>query len=653
MAEAGGLDAGELVREATRRAGRGAGGGAGGLDLALGLQVCEVVAGAGAGAAGAAAGALQRALKGRSPLQVRLALALTDLLLRECGAGFLRHLPAQAFFSTYMNMVNNIRFTHAAHDGEEWLEVLEVALQYPAEWAACAAPLGAEFPVFQALAGHLATQKDLVALRAPLPPQVPGGGVQGERGRRGGGEGSDGGEGAGLAAPGSVPAEMAAARRLAGHLSAMVLDAQRQVGKSFQHQITVNSDVIQDLCSACARARGTLSDSVQRAVSGSSQAAAIEGVALADIFALTDEIDTLLPQCGWVGDTPPKISIRPGRARPNPAVDSAERPGGVRKWPQASAGSSPFSSTHSPGVTPGRSPRRPRKMRSLDSEEQWVVDAEACLALVEQKLGEGVPVHKERAPRPGMPLLVLDLDSTLVDFKDFKAYGEGDELAVAAACRPFLHEFLERVREHFDVVLWSRSTWEALQLKLSELGHLDGPEAGAGQGMSDDGGGAGGEGRGGAGGAGPFRYIMVLDRAATLDTPVRSVEGSEVVLSSVKPLRFIWDRFPGHYGPHNTVHVDDVQRNFLLNPQNGLLISPWQSTGPGGNPQQQSHSLRDRELEYLLQYLVELAQSSPGSWEGRDHSRWRQDVLMSIAEKKLAQQQIYREKGAARAGVGD
>ena len=182
MAEAGGLDAGELVREATRRAGRGAGGGAGGLDLALGLQVCEVVAGAGAGAAGAAVAALQRALKGRSPLPVRLALALTDLLLRECGAGFLQRLPAQAFFNTYMNMVNNIRFTHAAHDEEEWLEVLEVALQYPGEWAARAAPLGSEFPVFQALAGHLASQKDLVALRAQPPPALPGGGVHGRGG---------------------------------------------------------------------------------------------------------------------------------------------------------------------------------------------------------------------------------------------------------------------------------------------------------------------------------------------------------------------------------------------------------------------------------------------------------------------------------------
>ena len=97
-------------------------------------------------------------------------------------------------------------------------------------------------------------------------------------------------------------------------------------------------------------------------------------------------------------------------------------------------------------------------MRSLEGEEQWVVDAEAGLALVAQKLDEGVPIHQERAPRPGMPLLVLDLDSTLVDFKEFKAYGEGNGPAVAATCRPFLHEFLERVQEHFDVVLWSRST---------------------------------------------------------------------------------------------------------------------------------------------------------------------------------------------------
>ena len=87
--------------------------------------------------------------------------------------------------------------------------------------------------------------------------------------------------------------EVASARRLAGHLAAMVQDAQRQVGKSFQLQITVNSDVIQDLCGACASARGALSGAVQRAVSGSSggEAEALEGVPLSDVFALIDEVD--------------------------------------------------------------------------------------------------------------------------------------------------------------------------------------------------------------------------------------------------------------------------------------------------------------------------------------------------------------------------
>tara|TARA_B100001094_G_scaffold245247_1_gene241686 strand:- start:100 stop:663 length:564 start_codon:yes stop_codon:yes gene_type:complete len=184
-----------------------------------------------------------------------------------------------------------------------------------------------------------------------------------------------------------------------------------------------------------------------------------------------------------------------------------------------------------------------------------------------------------------------------------------------------MRNFLETARGSFDIALWSRSTREALDLKLRELGHLDATGEDAG---------------GDALGEEPFRYIMILDRGATLDTPVRSVAGSEVVLSSVKPLRFIWERFPGNYGPHNTVHVDDVPRNFLLNPQNGLLISPWQSAGPDCDERQRQRSRRDRELEYLLQYLQGLAEDSSGSWEGRDHSRWRQDVLMSIAEKKLA-----------------
>ena len=532
---------------------------------------------------------------------MRRALALTDLLLDECGAAFLRCVQCQAFFNTYMNMVNNIRFTHAEHAGEEWLEVLELALEFPTSWAARTVAVHQEFPVFQLLSRHLASQKDLAEMRL-VPPQTQAGRV---RAAAAPGDSASG--------EGGFLGDVAAARRLSGHLAAMVQDAQRQVGKGFQLQITVNSDVIQDLCGACASARGALSGAVQRAVSGD-EAETLQGVPLSDVFALIDEVDALLPQCGWVDGEPPRVSSRPGRAR------------GGRCGPEQGPGEMPSRTIPSPGPSPrapaGRSPRRPRRMRGPEGDEQWIVDAEACLALVEQKLGEGVPIRVEGNPRPGKPLLVLDLDSTLVDFRDFKAYGVSARGQVDGVCRPFMRKFLETARGSFDIALWSRSTREALDLKLRELGHLDATGEDAG---------------GDALGEEPFRYIMILDRGATLDTPVRSVAGSEVVLSSVKPLRFIWERFPGNYGPHNTVHVDDVPRNFLLNPQNGLLISPWQSAGPDCDERQRQRSRQDRELEYLLQYLQGLAEDSSGSWEGRDHSRWRQDVLMSIAEKKLAQ----------------
>lgn len=39
---------------------------------------------------------------------------------------------------------------------------------------------------------------------------------------------------------------------------------------------------------------------------------------------------------------------------------------------------------------------------------------------------------------------------------------------------------------------------------------------------------------------------------------------------SVKPLQIIWNHFP-QYGPQNTVHVDDLSRNFALNPKEGIV----------------------------------------------------------------------------------
>ena len=40
-----------------------------------------------------------------------------------------------------------------------------------------------------------------------------------------------------------------------------------------------------------------------------------------------------------------------------------------------------------------------------------------------------------------------------------------------------------------------------------------------------------------------------------------------------KPLRVVWHRYP-EFGPHNTIMLDDLPRNFLMNPQVGSPERP-------------------------------------------------------------------------------
>jgi hypothetical protein len=42
----------------------------------------------------------------------------------------------------------------------------------------------------------------------------------------------------------------------------------------------------------------------------------------------------------------------------------------------------------------------------------------------------------------------------------------------------------------------------------------------------------------------------------------------------VKSLSLVWRRLP-QFGPHNTFHVDDLGRNFALNPANGIKIKAY------------------------------------------------------------------------------
>ena len=40
----------------------------------------------------------------------------------------------------------------------------------------------------------------------------------------------------------------------------------------------------------------------------------------------------------------------------------------------------------------------------------------------------------------------------------------------------------------------------------------------------------------------------------------------------VKPLKLIWEKFQGRFSPENTIHIDDLGRNFAMNPSSGLKI---------------------------------------------------------------------------------
>jgi hypothetical protein len=41
-----------------------------------------------------------------------------------------------------------------------------------------------------------------------------------------------------------------------------------------------------------------------------------------------------------------------------------------------------------------------------------------------------------------------------------------------------------------------------------------------------------------------------------------------------KPLQFIWAKFAEHYNDTNTVMLDDLRRNYVLNPQASLVTCP-------------------------------------------------------------------------------
>jgi ubiquitin-like domain-containing CTD phosphatase 1 len=93
----------------------------------------------------------------------------------------------------------------------------------------------------------------------------------------------------------------------------------------------------------------------------------------------------------------------------------------------------------------------------------------------------------------------------------------------------------------------------------------------------------------------------------------------------VKPLELIWRKFPERYSAANTVHVDDLSRNFALNPQQGLKITAYKE------PLRARGS--DRELRSLAFYLVHIALHVP-DFTTLSHGKWGTYVQDNVPESR-------------------
>ena len=179
-------------------------------------------------------------------------------------------------------------------------------------------------------------------------------------------------------------------------------------------------------------------------------------------------------------------------------------------------------------------------------------------------------------PRIGKKLLVLDIDYTIFDLGS--AAERPEELA-----RPYLHEFLSSVYQHYDISIWSATSMKWIEVKMKELGVSTHPD---------------------------YKITFFLDHKAML-----TVKHPEHGLFDCKPLQFIWAKWQ-EYGPHNTIMFDDLRRNYIMNEQNGLVISPYRKSYKNREV--------DKELLHLKRYLLKIAALE--SLAHLKHKRWRQYI---------------------------
>jgi len=209
---------------------------------------------------------------------------------------------------------------------------------------------------------------------------------------------------------------------------------------------------------------------------------------------------------------------------------------------------------------------------------------------------EKTSVNIMNEPRDGKPLLVLDLDHTLLDFSSKQLQHSNFSNSVSNMKRPHMDEFLTNVYRHYDLVVWSQTSWRWLETKLVALGMLAHPG---------------------------YKFCFVLDKTSMFEV-ISSKKDGNSYRHHVKPLQIIWSKFP-RWNVHNTVHIDDVSRNFALNLKSGLKVSAYS--------RKRSSARKDVELLCLARYLGILVIDCK-DFQEIDFSSWHDVVSGKYSLKK-------------------
>ncbi|ORX85499.1 HAD-superfamily subfamily IIID h [Basidiobolus meristosporus CBS 931.73] len=180
--------------------------------------------------------------------------------------------------------------------------------------------------------------------------------------------------------------------------------------------------------------------------------------------------------------------------------------------------------------------------------------------------------------RQDKKLLVLDLDYTLFDCKTPANH-------ISELMRPGLHEFMATVYECYDIMIWSQTSWRTLEMKVTELGLLTHPE---------------------------YKIAAVIDISCMFSITTRRPDGTPFK-HQVKALDIIWSKFPDQFSAENTIHIDDLGRNFAMNPASGLKISAFKN-GPVSRA-------TDRELYPLAKYLILISEIK--DFRKLNHKKWK------------------------------